>query len=276
MSSEPAPTRIWQNLVDQVAFGPRFCGSPGHRRLQVWIDRRLRADARLDHRFTESFFGESVECVNFVGRYEGQVPGRILLGTHYDTRPWADEDPDLKRRRDPVLGANDGASGVALLMELAGWLLADRERPTVDLVFFDAEDWHGIDGKQVSLGAERFAQVQAQPDAVVVVDMIAAQNLSINFDVSVVSHPPSLELTFALHRLGRALGLSAFSREPRLHQVTDDHLPFLTRGVPSCLLIDMDFPQWHTVSDTLEVCDARVVAEIGTLLMQFLKSGETG
>ncbi|MEO1482339.1 MAG: M28 family peptidase [Myxococcota bacterium] len=265
---------LWDRLAEQVGLGPRFCGSPGHRKLQSWIDRELQADQRLDHHFHETFFGRSVQCVNFAGRFPGTRPGRVLLGTHYDTRPWADEDPDPRCRRMPVIGANDGASGVALLLELSGWLRSERNRPTVDLVFFDAEDWHGIDDKTVSLGARRFAADRDVPDSAIVVDMIGARDLTINFDVSVITDPRSIELSMELHRLGRSLKLPPFGREPRLHHVSDDHLPFFERGVPSALLIDMDFPQWHTVSDTLEVCDARSIAAVGVLLQRYLEFAE--
>ncbi|MEM6732284.1 MAG: M28 family peptidase [Myxococcota bacterium] len=224
------------------------------------------AVCRNDHTFEHDFFGKTVRCHNFVGRFPGERPGTLLLGTHYDTRPHADCDPRPERRLEPVPGANDGASGVAVLLSLVDWLRDESRRPTVDLTLFDAEDWHQIDGNWVSLGARRFVEANEAelPDAVLVLDMIGAQGLNVQFDLSVRDHPPSMEWGLALHRLARAEGVLPFCRqeETPLTWVQDDHTPFLERGIRSCLMIDMDYPVWHTVDDTLEQCDPAVLDEM--------------
>lgn len=270
--------RAFSRLLEQVELGPRFAGSPGHRRahelLSGWL---ANADEVRSHRFVESFFGCPVECCNVWARYEGKRPGRVLLGSHFDTRPWADRDPDEGKHRAPVPGANDGASGVALLAELAATLSAWRERPSVDIVFFDAEDWHDIDGKEVSLGARRFVDQLAPtdiPDVVLIVDMVGGRDLMLDVDVNCQQHDPSYALTLDIFGLGKSLGLPAFNlaKEHPYKWIGCDHSPFMDAGIASALLIDIDYPPWHTVSDMPEHCDEASLAQIGLFLQAFLGS----
>ncbi len=263
----------WRLLLEQVGFGPRFPGCAGHREMHRWLDAQLDGCERHDHTFEERFFGELARCRTFVARFPGNRPGRLMLGTHYDTRPVADCDPDPAKRTQPVPGANDGASGTAVLLSLREWLENSPERPTVDLAFFDAEDWHEVDGKEVSLGARHYVeslQDDALPDGLLILDMIGGRGLRVQFDLSVHAHEPSLELSVAVHRLAHRLGLSAFTDEPELLWVQDDHLPFLERGVPSCLLIDMGYPEWHTVSDLPAACDPEVLDEMARLAREVI------
>ena len=205
------PERAFGRILEQHALGPRFVGNAGHAAAQKLLASWLGgADAYREHIFTECFFGTTVTCKNLWARFDGDRPGRVLLGTHYDTRPWADRDAEEARRRDPVPGANDGGSGVAVLAELAAELEERRDRPTVDIVFFDAEDWHEIDGKEVSLGARAFvAHLLASdvPDGVIIVDMVGGKNLMLDVDVNCQDHDPSYRLTLSLFQLGHALGL---------------------------------------------------------------------
>ena len=268
--------RTLARITEQVALGPRVVGSPGHARvhelLRTWL---AGADEVREHAFVEAFFGRAVECRNLVGRFHGDRAGRWLLGTHYDTRPWADRDPDPARRRAPVPGANDGGSGTAVLAELALELADRRDRPTVDLVLFDAEDWHEIDGKEVSLGSRRFVgdlTADQSPDRVVILDMVGGSGLKLDLDVNSQLHGPSFAWTLECFRLGQRLGLPAFD----LHKaqpakwVVCDHSPFQAAGIPTALLIDLDYPPWHTVSDLPEHCSADALAQIGAWLEALL------
>lgn len=259
-------------LESQAALGPRFVGSPGHVRVQELLRGWLSgADALREHSFESTFFGRQERVINFVAHYEGERPGRLLLGTHYDTRPWADRDPDPQRRKEPVLGANDGASGTALLVELGTQLCERRARPSIDIVLFDAEDWHEIDGKEVSLGSrELVAALDAaqRPDAVIVVDMIAGRDLMLDVDFSCEEHGPSYDLVLDLFRLGRGLSLPAFGMDkPQPYKwISCDHTPFREAGIPTALLIDIDYPPWHTTDDSPRHCDAASLGQVATLL----------
>jgi glutaminyl-peptide cyclotransferase len=275
------PQRAFARIQEQHALGPRFVGSPGHAAAQELLLTWLAGAERVrEQTFTETYFGKPVTCRNLWGRYEGERPGRILLGTHYDTRPWADRDPDPARRHDPVPGANDGGSGVALLAELGRELTGRQDRPSVDIVFFDAEDWHEIDGKEVSQGARSFvAQLLAAdtPDGVIIVDMVGGRNLVLDVDVNCQDHDPSYRLTLDLFQLGHSLGLPAFGmKKPHPYKwIGCDHTPFMAADVPTALLIDLDYPEWHTVQDLPAACDAESLAQVGAVLETFLFSPTT-
>lgn len=265
--------RALARIEAQHALGPRFAGSPGHARAQALLAGWLGgADHLRQHEFVDTFFGAPVICRNLWARFDGDEPGRLLLGTHYDTRPWADRDPDPARRHDPVPGANDGGSGVALLAELAAELQARRRRRTVDLVYFDAEDWHEIDGKHVSMGSRRFVDdlpLDERPDAVIIVDMVGGRDLRLDLDVSARDHAPSFELLLTLMRLGRSLALPAFRLEDKdepYKSIGCDHTAFVEAGIPAAILIDIDYPPWHTTADLPEACDADSLAQMGQLL----------
>ncbi len=266
------PDLAFARIVAQHALGPRYVGSDGHEKVRALLREWLAgADTLHEQRFVESFFGQEVECGNLWARYDGDRPGRILLGSHFDTRPWADRDPNPARRRQPVPGANDGASGVALLAELASELATRRQRPTIDIVFFDAEDWHDIDGHEVSLGARRFVESLAaddRPERAIIVDMIAGEDLMLDVEVTCQEHDGSYDLTLALFQLGRSLGLSCFelAKDHPYKWITCDHSPFLEAKIPSCVLIDIDYPEWHTTRDLPEHCSAASLAQVGKLL----------
>lgn len=180
-----------------------------------------------------------------------------LLATHYDTRPIADRDPDERLRGRPIPGANDGGSGTAVFLHLLDWLrgaAAGLERD-VTLAFVDAEDLGDIDGNPFSLGAERLAgdppPAVGRPDEAVVLDLVGGRNLALDIDAHVLHHPPSRALAAGLFRLGASHGLAPFTRgKPgRVKYVVSDQWPFLRRGVPACLLVDLDYPEWHTHAD---------------------------
>jgi len=268
--------RVLARIREQTALGPRVAGSPGHARahelLASWLSG---ADEVRDHTFVEEFFGRAVTCRNIWGRFHGEREGRLLLGTHYDTRPWADRDPDPERRHHPVPGANDGGSGTAVLAELALELSHRRARATVDIVLFDAEDWHEIDGKEVSLGARRFVEDLAPseaPDRVVILDMIGGEALKLDVDVNSQVHEPSFAWTLECFQLGNRLGLPAFDlkKEHPYKWVVCDHSPFQAAGVPTALLIDLDYPPWHTVDDLPEHCSTESLMQIGAWLEALL------
>ncbi len=266
--------RAFVRLEELQALGARYCGSPGHLAAQELLRSWLRgADETREHRFTEPFFGKDVECVSFWARLRGERPGRLLLITHYDTRPWADRDPVEPRA--PVPGANDGGSGTVLLAELMATLLANRDRPTVDLLFCDAEDWHEIDGKEVGLGAARFVTAMTddqRPDACLEVDMVAGRDMVLDVDVSCQQHDPSYELTLGLFQLGRTLGLPAFSmKKPHPYKwISCDQLPFMHAGIPAALFMDIDYPEWHTRADTIEACSPASLAQIARVLLEWI------
>lgn len=266
--------RAMARLERLQSLGARYCGAPGHRAaqdlLRTWL---AAADEIREHRFTEPFFGRDVECVNLWGRLRGDQPGTILLLTHYDTRPHADRDADDPQA--PVPGANDGGSGTVLLAELADTFAARRGRPTIDLLFCDAEDWHDIDGKTCGLGAERFVAAMAddqRPDACLEVDMVGGRDAVLDVDVSCQEHGESFDLTLSLFQLGRSLGLSLFSMKKQhpYKWIACDQIPFMRAGIPTALFMDLDYPEWHTRADTITACSAASLAQIAQVLLTWI------
>jgi hypothetical protein len=260
--------RLHARVVDQVAQGPRVPGTPGHAAVRAWLTAELtRLGARVEEqRFTDSTLGRPLPLVNVVARFGPERGRRILLCAHWDTRPWADRDPDPARREEPVPGANDAGSGVAVLLEVAE-LLHRRPAPvTVELAFFDGEDQGRADRPhEFALGAKGYAARLAErpadqrPVAGFLFDMVGDRDLQIFPEVT--SSRRASNLVDLVLRAARETGARGFGREPR-HEVTDDHIPLIEAGVPTVDLIDFDYPAWHTLADTPDQVSPESLAEV--------------
>ena len=189
----------------------------------------------------------------------------VILGAHYDSRISADQDPDLNMRHLPVTGANDGASGVAVLLELARSLPQDLDRE-VWLVFFDLEDQGNQEGWEWILGSRAFADsLEGKPDAVVIIDMIGDADLNLYREAN--SDP---QLTDQIWGLADELGYSSIFINSVKFSILDDHLPFIEKGIPAIDIIDFDYPYWHTVQDTADKVSAQSLEVIGRVLHTWL------
>jgi hypothetical protein len=271
-------------VEEQVAFGPRIPGSEGHARTLAWLEAALEAhaDAVRLHPFTHRDAHDSTrvwEGTNVVASFNLDPEGgrRVMLAAHWDTRPWADQDPDPAKRRQPVPGANDGASGVAVLLEMARLLDEHPPEIGVDLVFFDLEDL-GDDtepgdtaaANPFALGSEAFAAAHPQyrPAYGVLLDMVCDRDLRIPKEAySRINAPEVVERVWAA--AARA-GAEAFVDEAG-GPVVDDHLAFLRRGIPVVDLIHAPFPDtWHTTADTPEACSAESLDQVGGTLVELV------
>jgi Zn-dependent M28 family amino/carboxypeptidase len=202
---------------------------------------------------------------NVVGRRgEGGQTWKIL-GAHYDTRLIADHDSDPEKRSQPVPGGNDGASGVAVLLELAR-TLPTRMDQEIWLVFFDAEDNGDISGWDWILGSQAFVeQLEGKPDAAVIVDMIGDADLNIHLERN--SDPA---LSAAIWAQAASLGYSRqFIPTPK-YSMLDDHTPFLRAEIPAVDIIDFDYPYWHTTGDTADKVSARSLQIVGETVHAWL------
>jgi glutaminyl-peptide cyclotransferase len=260
--------RALRDIEKQLAMGPRFPGTPGHDRIVKWMAGELKMIGwEVEVQETEQM---GIPIRNVIGKREktGSTGPWIILGAHYDTRMFADEDPDPEKRDQPVPGANDGASGVAVLLELARVLPKDLDGK-VWLVFFDAEDNGRIPGWDWILGSRAFVQgLDSHPDGVVIVDMIGDADLQIYYERS--SDQEIIQSIWS--RAGR-LGYGQFIPEPKYHMI-DDHTPFLEAGIRAAVLIDFDYPYWHTTQDTLDKVSAESLEAVGRTLEEWLVSGE--
>lgn len=261
-TSEPFDgQRALEHVEKQVAFGPRTVGSSGHAKVQEWMRAELSAsgwDTRIQ---SAEMLGHPIQNVI---AYRGDGQPKIILAAHYDTRMVADNDPDPAKMTDPVLGANDGASGVAVLLEL-GRVLPKESLP-IWLVFFDAEDNGRIEGWDWILGSRAFVdELVFRPEAVVIVDMIgdADQNIYIERN----SNP---ELVKEIWDIAAELGYEKNFIPETKYSILDDHIPFLQAGIPAIDIIDFDYPYYHTANDTVDKVSAESLATVGNTLQEWI------
>ncbi len=249
--------RAYANVETQISFGSRVPGTEGHRQLQEWMRAELESAGWQVEIQTSEALGHPIE--NLVARRSAGSP-QIILGAHYDTRMFADNDPDPEQQTNFVPGANDGASGVAVLLELARSLPQDTV--PVWLVFFDAEDNGRIEGWDWILGSREFVKNNPmQPRAVVIVDMIGDADLNIYKERN--SNP---DLTEEIWEVAKALGYESKFIPEYKHSMLDDHTPFLEAGIPAVDIIDFDYPYWHTVQDTPDKVSAESLQAVGETL----------
>lgn len=250
----------------QCDFGPRPTGSAAGWRTGDWVIEQLEAAGWSVE--TDEFEWNGAPVRNIIARAGEGDP--ILVGAHYDTRLVADQDPDPTLRGVPILGGNDGASGAAVLLELARVLDVEKLPNEVWLAFFDAEDNGRIEGWDWALGSTHLAEsLETLPDAMILVDMVGDANQSLPYEMN--SHPLLRE---QLWSLAAELGYSdTFLPEPG-PALTDDHLPFARRGVPAVDIIDFDYPFWHTTSDTCDKLSAESLARVGRVLEVYLEEGK--
>ena len=266
LNVEPAPvsfnsSRAYADVQTQVDFGPRIPGTEGHTQIRAWMTTELESAGWTVEVHESERMGHPI--YNIIAKRNAEPP-QIILGAHYDTRMIADHDPDLTKRAEPVPGANDGASGVAVLLELARSLPADTV--PVWLVFFDTEDNGRIEGWDWILGSRAFAEeIPIRPEAVVIVDMIGDADLNIhlekNSDVAIRT-----EIWGTANKLG--YGKQFINAEK--FSMLDDHTPFLEAGIPAVDLIDFDYPYWHTTQDTPDKVSAESLQAVGDTLWHWV------
>jgi hypothetical protein len=253
--------RAYTDVLTQVAFGPRIPGTEGHAKVVEWIRGELvRAGWQVEVQESEAL-GHPIQ--NIVARKSEAGP-QIILGAHYDSRIFADRDPDPANRLKPVPAASDGASGVAVLLELARTL--PQNTANVWLVFFDAEDNGRIPGWDWILGSREFVSRNTlQPRAVVIVDMIGDADLNIYKEQN--SNP---EITDEIWNTAKDLGFEDRFIPSYKHSILDDHTPFLEAGIPAVDVIDFDYPYYHTTQDTPDKVSAASLDVVGKTLWTWI------
>jgi hypothetical protein len=284
---QPAPIdgqRAFRYLEQICALGPRIAGTEANTR-----QRQMAAEHFKQHGATvrEQAFagrdprtGETVQYANLIASWLPEKRDRILLGAHYDTRPYPDREIDQSLQEKPFLGANDGASGVALLMELAHHMNDLKPSVGVDFVLFDAEE--RVYGPQANLddyflGSKHFAQAYRTARrrgrtneryvAALILDMIADRDLEIPREGYSVQLQP--RLVREVWDIARQLDAKAFTNRVGIH-VSDDHLPLNDAGIPAIDLIDFDYPHWHRASDTPEQCSPASLEQVGKVVSAWI------
>lgn len=274
-------TRSFKYLVAQTSYGPRSVNTPGHQSCLEYLEATLRgfADRVTVQQFARTGYrGEVLHLSNVIASFIPQASVRILLCAHWDTRPRADRDPDKSKRGTPILGANDGASGVAVLLEIASSLKASPPPVGVDIVLFDGEDY-GLEGdEQMYLLGSRYFASQRQPDYIprfgVLLDMVGDRELEIPKEQNSVRFAP--DIVQLIWDTARDLGIEQFI-DGQGEEVMDDHWPLNTAGIKTVDLIDFNYPDrtnryWHTTQDTPDHCSEESLHAVGTVLQHIIYS----
>jgi len=259
-------------LKDVCNLGPRNHGSASKLQAEKWIQDKLReAGAEVSvHEFTyttkESRTLETFR--NIMGRIRPLEPRRVMVGTHYDTRSWADRDPRPELRATPIIGANDGASGVAVMLEMARAWKDDPPPVGVDLFFFDGEDFgrkSTVEDNLIGSSAWVKDHPGYKPEWGVVIDMVGDSSLRIPKDKASAARACKAvrQIWSAAERLGSPAFADGFSRH-----IYDDNTAFIDRGIPVALLIDFEYSWFHTTEDLPDKCSAESLGQVGRTVME--------
>jgi Iap family predicted aminopeptidase len=253
--------RALEDVQRQVDLGPRIPGSIAHARALKLIEAELTAAGWTVE--LQSTVSMGHELTNVIA-HRNSDPPQVLAGAHFDTRIIADRDPRPELRAQPGPGANDGASGVAVLLELARTLPADSI--SVWLVFFDAEDNGRIPGWDWILGSRAFVETMpTQPQKMILLDMVGDSDLRIPME----GHSDSA-LRLSIWETAARLGHDDVFVPELGGAILDDHVPFLEAGIPAVDIIDIDYPNWHTTADTPDKLSSESLQIVGDVLWTWL------
>lgn len=279
--------RAYEYLEQICVIGPRVTGTGGMKKQQDLLTRHFQAlggNVTLDEfKRKQPSVGRTTKMANLIVEWHPERKERILLCCHYDTRPFPDQDPRNPQGR--FIGANDGASGVALLMELAHEMPKLESKYGVDFVFFDAEEFIFNENRdRYFIGSERFARLyRAQKPEhryrwAVLFDMIADKDLRIPQEAQSITWAPVRPLVAEIWATAERLGVHEFALEVG-PQIRDDHLELFNTGrIPACDIIDFDYGPghsfWHTEQDVPENCSALSLAKVGWVISEWLKTAK--
>lgn len=271
--------RAYADLKAICDIGPRISGTDGMvRQQQLLVEHFTQLGAtcsfqEFDVPHPET--GAPTRLANLIVSWHPESTERVLIACHYDTRPYPDRELNVRNRKAPFIGANDGGSGVALLMELGRQMSTLQPRYGVDFVFFDAEELiYDTPRDKYFLGSEHFAQayVNRPPAhryvAGVLLDMVADKDLKIYYESYSIRNARAV--TESVWAAADRIGTKQFFARRR-HEVRDDHLPLNEIAkIPTCDVIDFDYPHWHTRNDIPANCSGESLAVVGRVMMAWL------
>ena len=275
--------RAFAHLEAVCRLGPRPSGSAAMVRQREMLVAHFRAAGAAvsgqGFQIRDRRSGQPVRMENLIVEWHPSRRDRVLIGAHYDTRPFPDR--DLVAPQGTFIGANDGASGVAVLMELAGAMRAIGGDVGVDFVLFDAEEYVFAARDPYCLGSNFFArqyvadgQSGRRPHRYrcgVIIDMVGDRDLEIWQEQHSASWPDTLPVVESIWETAGRMNVRQFVPRPR-HTVEDDHVPLrMIARIPTCDIIDFDYPQWHTVDDTPAHCSAASLEAVGSVLLEWLR-----
>ncbi len=271
--------RAFIDLQTQCDFGSRVPGSEASINCLLFLEKELQQSAekvvRQTFQYHDQLKNKYIIMTNLLAAFNVKSNQRIFLAAHWDSRPEADRDPVLENRDKPISGANDGASGVAVLLELARCFQASRPEIGVDIILFDGEDY-GREGylDEYFLGSRYFASVMHsyRPRYGILLDMIGDAQLSIPIEGFSQEYLP--HIVEKIWNTAASLGIYQFENELGDY-VNDDHRMLIDKGIPCVDLIDFNYPDasqryWHTSADTPDKCSSESLQAVGTVLLHVI------
>jgi glutaminyl-peptide cyclotransferase len=258
--------RAFGYLKAQCDFGPRVPNTQAHDDCRDYIIKELTPN--VDKVDTQVFAyrdrkrGKRLMLTNIIGVINPTAAKKVMLFTHWDTRPTADQELDDVNKAKPIPGADDGASGTAVLLELARTFHDKHPDVGVILLFVDGEDW-GPDDDNMYIGAKFFATHPGdyRPQYAILLDMIGDRNLQIHREHYSEEHQP--EIDNKIWGAAKDLGYTTSFVNDTKYEITDDHQPMNDAGIPAVDLIDFDYPYWHTLADTPDKCSPVSLKTVG-------------
>lgn len=275
----------YEYIKAQCDMGPRVPGTAAHERCAQWLQGRLQQSCDtvyVQRGNVTTFDGKTLNITNLIGSINPDSQYRLLLVAHWDCRPWADNDADAAKRTQPVMGANDAASGVAVLLELARTVPATLPSIGIDFLFVDAEDWgeDGGDEDSWALGTQYWAANPHIPgynaNAGILLDMVGAEGAQ--FSKEYFSMMYARKVVDDVWRTAAKCGYGSYFTAAAGAAITDDHVTINRQtGIPCIDIIDTRqdgesgfFKWWHTTGDTLDKIDRRTLKAVGDALANFI------
>jgi Zn-dependent M28 family amino/carboxypeptidase len=271
----------------QLAFGPRVPNTPAHEKCADYLAGKLKTytpDVIVQKGTILAFNGTRLNFRNIIASWKPASANRILLCAHWDSRPWADHDPDPKNRTKPVDAANDGAAGVGVLLEVARQLSLTAPQIGVDIILFDAEDYGPPEAMKMEhsdqywgQGAQYWAENPHKTDYTarygILLDMVGAKNAT--FLMEGVSMEYASDIVKSVWSTANRIGYSSYFIFEQGGYITDDHVPInRIRNIPTIDMIHLDknsetgfYPYWHTTGDTFDKIDKNTLKVVGQTLL---------
>jgi Zn-dependent M28 family amino/carboxypeptidase len=274
-------------VAAQVAFGPRVPNTPAHEEGKIWISNQLKtfgAEVIAQNFEAKAYTGTILKGTNIIGQFNPSNQRRILLAAHWDTRHIADHDPDKAKHTQPVMGADDGASGVAVLLEIARQLQQNPLDLGIDIVFFDLEDYgdggEDSDYKSWCLGSQYWAKNLHRPgyhaDYGILLDMVGASGARFTKEQLSMGFAP--DVMNKVWQLAQTMGYGNFFVNDQTRELIDDHL-FVNQLAKIKMIDIINRPidtetqfvkHWHTTEDTLDKIDPRTLRAVGQVLLALI------
>jgi glutaminyl-peptide cyclotransferase len=263
--------KSFEYLKKQCSFGPRPPGSDAHTKTKNYLALELKkyANSVMLQNFTCKIGENTLNLTNIIAIFGPNVDKKVILAAHWDTRPSADKESDPKKRNQPIIGANDGASGVAVLLELARVFKSSPPPIKIIMVLFDGEDY-GKKTSEMFLGSRYFARnIRPEwfPDYGILLDMIGDKNLDVYIEQNSQNAAP--EVVDRVWKVAGDLGLKEFHNKIG-YAITDDHVELINVGIECIDIIDFEYPYWHTLQDTPDKCSPKSLGTIGKLLLELI------